>query len=161
VLHDKDSSLQIFRVQVTFVLMAVSSTKHSWRFFFVTATNIGLFVCLGPHEQFFCYLAALTIPGDRAANLDLCLALMAISSEGSFTCHTYCDTALRFIRSHPKDRHPRSTVGFELSTHGSSDPFVTALTTAPLDLGDLILVFKILDCKDRQDHFAATREDPG
>jgi hypothetical protein len=27
--------------------------------------------------------------GDRAANLDLCLALTALSSKGSFTCHTY------------------------------------------------------------------------
>ena len=36
----------------------------------------------------------------RAANLDLCLAF---SSEGSLTCHTYCDTGPRFIRTHPKD----------------------------------------------------------
>jgi hypothetical protein len=48
--------------------------------------------------------------GDRAANLDLCLALMAFSSEGSFSGHTYCDTGQR---SHPKNRHPRPTVGFE------------------------------------------------
>jgi hypothetical protein len=51
------------------------------------------FVCLivHSHEQFFSYPAAVIIIGDRAANLDLCLALMAYSSEGSFTCHTYCD----------------------------------------------------------------------
>jgi hypothetical protein len=47
----------------------------------------------------------------RAANLDLCLALTAFSSEGSFSCNTYCDTGPRFIRSHPKDRHQRPTVG--------------------------------------------------
>jgi hypothetical protein len=35
-----------------------------------------LFVCLYPPEQFFSYPAAVTITGDRAANLDLCLALM-------------------------------------------------------------------------------------
>jgi hypothetical protein len=36
---------------------------------------------------FFSYLATVTITGDRAANLDLCLALTAFSSEGSFTPH--------------------------------------------------------------------------
>jgi hypothetical protein len=41
------------------------------------------------------------------------LALMAFSSEDSFSCHTYCDTGPRFIWSHPMDRHPRPTVGFE------------------------------------------------
>jgi hypothetical protein len=46
-----------------------------------------LFVCFEPHEQFFSYLAAVTIAGDWAANLDLCLALTAFSSEGS-----NCDT---------------------------------------------------------------------
>jgi hypothetical protein len=45
----------------------------------------------------------LSIAGDRAANLDLCLALTAFSSEGSFTCHTYCDTGPPFLRSYPKD----------------------------------------------------------
>jgi hypothetical protein len=33
--------------------------------------------------------SAVSIPGDRAANLDLCWALVAFSSEDSFTCHTY------------------------------------------------------------------------
>jgi hypothetical protein len=27
-----------------------------------------------------------------------------LSREGSLSCHTYCDTGPRFIRSHPKDR---------------------------------------------------------
>jgi hypothetical protein len=38
--------------------------------------NICLFDCLLPHEQFFSYMymAAVTISGDRIANLDLCLA---------------------------------------------------------------------------------------
>jgi hypothetical protein len=41
------------------------------------------FVCFESHKQFFSYLATVTITGDRAANLDLCLALkMAFSSEG-------------------------------------------------------------------------------
>jgi hypothetical protein len=42
-----------------------------------------LFVFSEPHEQFFSYLAAVTIADDRAANLDLCLALNGFSSEGS------------------------------------------------------------------------------
>jgi hypothetical protein len=45
--------------------------------------------------------SAVTIAGDRAVNLDLCLALTAFSSEGSLTCHTYCDTGPSFLRSHP------------------------------------------------------------
>jgi hypothetical protein len=65
-----------------------------------------LFDYLQPPEQFFSYPAAVTITGDGAANLDLCLALMGFSSEGSFSCHTYCDTLPRFIRSHPKDHPP-------------------------------------------------------
>jgi hypothetical protein len=57
-----------------------------------------LFVCFESHEQFFSYLATVTITGDGAANLDLCLALTAFSSEGSFTCHTYCDTGPLFFK---------------------------------------------------------------
>jgi TRAP-type C4-dicarboxylate transport system permease small subunit len=53
--------------------------------------------CFELHEQFFGYLAtAVTITDDRAANLDLCLALMAFSSESFLTCHTYCHTGLPF-----------------------------------------------------------------
>jgi hypothetical protein len=63
-----------------------------------------LFVCFESQGQFFSYLAAVTITGDKAANLDLCLALTAFSSEGSVMCHTYCDTGLPFLRSYPKDR---------------------------------------------------------
>jgi hypothetical protein len=44
-----------------------------------------------------------------------------LSTEGSLSCHTFCDTGPRFIRSHPKDQHPRPTVGFEPLTQGSSD----------------------------------------
>jgi hypothetical protein len=80
-----------------------------------------VFVCLQPYKQFFSYLAAVTITGDRAENVDLCLALMAFSSEGSFTCHTCCDTVPLLIRSHPKDPQPRPTVGFDPATLGSSD----------------------------------------
>jgi hypothetical protein len=37
--------------------------------------------CFESHEQFFSYLATVTITGDRTANLDLCLALTAFSSK--------------------------------------------------------------------------------
>jgi hypothetical protein len=63
-------------------------------------TFVCLFVCLiESHEQFFSYLATVTITGDEAANL----ALTAYSSEGSCTCHTYCDTGHPFLMSYPKD----------------------------------------------------------
>jgi hypothetical protein len=55
---------------------------------------------------------------DRATNLDLCFALKAFSSEGSFSCHTYCDTGPQFTWSHPKEQHPRPTVGFEPGKQG-------------------------------------------
>jgi hypothetical protein len=32
--------------------------------------------CFESHEQFFSYLATVTVAGDRAANLDLCLVLI-------------------------------------------------------------------------------------
>jgi hypothetical protein len=75
-----------------------NNLSHSFQIGFVC-----LFVCFESHEQFFSYLATVTIVGDRAANLDLCLAFTAFSSEGSFMCHTYCDTGPPFLRSYPKD----------------------------------------------------------
>jgi hypothetical protein len=63
-----------------------------------------MFICFESHEQFFSYLTTVTIAGDRAANLDLCLELTAFSSEASFTCHNYCDTGPPFLRSYPKDK---------------------------------------------------------
>jgi hypothetical protein len=72
----------------------ISSVKKLW---------ICLFVCFESHEQYFSYLANVTITDDKAANLDLCLALTAFSSEGSFACHTYCDMGPPFLRSYPKD----------------------------------------------------------
>jgi hypothetical protein len=75
---------------------AGQSTNYMSRFPRVTAGQSAkyralycLFVCFESHEQFFSYLATVTITGDRAANFDLGLALAAFSSEGSFTCHTY------------------------------------------------------------------------
>jgi hypothetical protein len=63
------------------------------------AVCVCLFVCLSRTSNCFSYLATFTITDDRAANLNLCSALTAFSSEGSFTCHTYCDTGPPFIRS--------------------------------------------------------------
>jgi hypothetical protein len=44
---------------------------------FASTQKVVLFVCFESHEQFFSYLATVTITGDRAANLDLFLALTA------------------------------------------------------------------------------------
>jgi hypothetical protein len=44
-----------------------------------------------------------------------------LSREGSFSCHTCCDTGPRLIRSRPKDRYSSPTVGFKPSTQVSSD----------------------------------------
>jgi hypothetical protein len=64
------------------------------------------FVCLFVYSctsKIFSYLATVTITGDKAANLDLCLALTAFSSEGSFTCYTWCNMEPWFMQFHPKD----------------------------------------------------------
>jgi hypothetical protein len=62
-----------------------------------------MFDCFEPYEQFFSYLATVTMIGNRAANLDLCLALGAFSSESSSMCHTYCDKGPLFLMSYSKD----------------------------------------------------------
>jgi hypothetical protein len=54
------------------------------------------------HYKFFSYLVAVTIMADRAANLVLCLAVMAFSSEGYFMCLICCDMGHPFW-SYPKD----------------------------------------------------------
>jgi hypothetical protein len=41
------------------------------------------FLCLQPHGQFFSYLTAVTIIGDRAANVDLCVALIRATSTAT------------------------------------------------------------------------------
>jgi hypothetical protein len=85
------------------VLSAILGVKWILWIQKLSLSNVCLFGCFVSHEQFFSYLATVTITGDGAANLDLCLALTAFSSEGSFTCHTYCDTGPPFLRSYPKD----------------------------------------------------------
>jgi hypothetical protein len=65
-----------------------------------------LFICVfvySPMNDFSAVWQLITIDGRIAANLDLCLTLPAFSSEGSFTCHTYCDTGPLLLRSFPKD----------------------------------------------------------
>jgi hypothetical protein len=86
-------------------LTALSTLKYDVcrKMLYLNTKMYSLFVCFEPHGQFFSYLATVTIAGDRAANLDQCLALTAFSSEGSFTCHTHCDTGPSFLRSYPKE----------------------------------------------------------
>jgi hypothetical protein len=80
------------------------SSSWTWRYVVEFIQVLFFFiVCLESHEQFFSSLATVTITGDGAANLDLCLALTTFSSERSFTCHTHCDTGPLFLRSYPKD----------------------------------------------------------
>jgi hypothetical protein len=91
--------------------------------------KLNYFVCLfcfESHEQFFSYLATVTITGNRAANLDLCLALAAFSSEGSIKCHTYCDMGPPFLRSYPKDPW-FSLLNAVLLTKEQSLPFLNVL----------------------------------
>jgi hypothetical protein len=78
---------------------ATVTSSYKWKILewdvMFTVNNQSPFVCLfsfESHEQFLSYLATVTISGDRAANFDLCLALTAFRSDGSFTCHTYCDS---------------------------------------------------------------------
>jgi hypothetical protein len=65
----------------------ISPLKRTWPFIWTIYNSLYpriiyakfdcLFVCLKPHEQFFSYLAAVTITGDRAANFGLCSVLRA------------------------------------------------------------------------------------
>jgi hypothetical protein len=89
--------------QLNHDLQVLNKWSRQWLLPFVCLFGVCLFVWwlfffFESHEQFFIYLATVTITVDRAANLDLCLALMAFSSEGSFTCHTYCDTGPFFLK---------------------------------------------------------------
>jgi hypothetical protein len=58
----------------------IAYTMHCLCFVFSSTSN------------FFSYLATVTFAGDRTANFDQCLEFTVFSSEGSFKCHTYCDT---------------------------------------------------------------------
>jgi hypothetical protein len=90
------------------------------------------------HEQFFSYLAAVTITLERASNLelDVWLAVVAYNSEGSLMSHTYCDTGLWYNTvQKTSSKHP--SVGFKPVMQGSSDLCAAALTTAPWHLRGL------------------------
>jgi hypothetical protein len=62
------------------------------------------------------------------------------SREGSLSCHSYCNTGPRFIRSHPKDRDPRPTVGFEPPTQESSDLCARRSNHCATRLGNLLFL---------------------
>jgi hypothetical protein len=42
----------------------------------------------------------------------------------------FCDKSPRFIQSHPKDRSPCPTAGFEPALQEPSDPYAVPLTAA-------------------------------
>jgi hypothetical protein len=62
-----------------------------------------VWVFLESHEQFFSYLATVTITGDRAANLNLCLAItsIAFSSEGFFLHVRHGTSVFKVISERP------------------------------------------------------------
>jgi hypothetical protein len=110
-----------------------------------------LFVCFKPHEHAIFQLSG----GCHHYRWQGCKFMPMLGTQGlwagrdlyrSLSCHTYCDTGHRFIRSHPKDRHPRPTVGFEPPTQWSSDlcarhsnPSATRATSAfYIDKNDLL-----------------------
>ena len=55
--------------------------------------------CLRSRLKIFHLYGDVTITGEGLQNLDVCSARLDSSS-----CHTYCDTGPRFLRSHPKPR---------------------------------------------------------
>jgi hypothetical protein len=89
-------SLKILLFRTSRQISIKLNTNHPWIKGIEVCTNIkgqvlfkgvSLFVCFEPHEHLFSYLAAVTIAGDRAENLDLCLALTAFSSEVLYVPH--------------------------------------------------------------------------
>jgi hypothetical protein len=110
-IHVYESFSSTFLIKVYFQFHDLPPFKVLLYFLYKTRIRLLLeyivmyivFCLLYFESQFFSYLATVTITGDRAGNLDLCLVLTAFSSEGSFTCHTYCDTGPPFLRSYPKD----------------------------------------------------------
>jgi hypothetical protein len=89
----------------------------------------------------FSYLAVAIITGDKAANLDLCLALTAFSSESSFMCHTCCDTGPPFLMAYPKDPWLSLMNAVHLANEQSL-PILTSLIVSDACL--LILVFGLV-----------------
>jgi hypothetical protein len=77
-------------------------------------------------------------------SLDLCLELKAFSSEGSFMCHTYCDTGPPFLRSYPKD--PRFyLLNAMLLTNEQSLPILNVLRlTRPAQTGLELMTYRLL-----------------
>jgi hypothetical protein len=109
---------------------------------------MSMFVCFESHKQFISYLATVTIIGDRATNLDLCLALTAFSSERSFTCHTYCDMGPPFLRSYPKDPW-FSLLNAVLLAKEQSLPILNSLTR-PARAGLELMTSRMLSTRLRQ-----------
>jgi hypothetical protein len=89
-------SIIVYVLYCTNITTLFTRILTRWIMFCLFVINI-LFVCLftAARAFFLSYLAAVTITGDRAANLDRYLALLAISSEDSFTCHICCDMGPR------------------------------------------------------------------
>jgi hypothetical protein len=84
--------------------------------------------------------------GDVSIYLDLCIALSAFSSEGSFTCHTYCDTGHPYLRSYPRDLWFwfLNTVLFDLAKEHSLPIFKFLGLKRPARVGLELTTFRML-----------------
>ena len=83
----------------------------------------------------------------RAANFDLCSALMAMIREGSLACHTYCDTGHPSPRTHDNNTYCQvfsACMAYAL-THCATAPAVNNQVTS--NLHELCLRFKMKGLK--------------
>ena len=65
--------------------------------------------CFSPAQGYFTYIETSPIAGEGLQILTYTRHLWPLSSEGSLTCHTHCDTGHRFLLSQ-SERQGRPTV---------------------------------------------------
>jgi hypothetical protein len=91
------------------------------------------------------------ITGEGLHNLAYARHSGPLSREGSLSCHTYCVTGTRFLRSHPKDRHVQSPLTAHKGMwriYFNSDPLLKdALHQVRLKLACLLWKKNINTCK--------------
>jgi hypothetical protein len=82
------------------------------------------------HSRIFHSYGDVTIASKRLQNLGLCSALRPLSSEGSLSCHTHCNTEPQFFRSHPKNRS--HLVAFYEKQRDAEDLFYPGSSRVPI-----------------------------
>ena len=74
-----------------------------------------LFVCftvvLRPTQGYFTYMETSPIAGEGLQILTYTRHLWPLSSEGSLTCHIYCDTGHRFLLSQSEGQETKPGAG--------------------------------------------------